>query len=36
VVFDFADSRSGQHARDFLRSGDEAKRWRGTLVCDDF
>ena len=36
MVFDFADSRSGQHARDFLRNGDEAKRWCGTLVCDDF
>jgi transposase len=30
VVYDFADSRSGQHARDFL--GD----WRGSLVCDDY
>jgi hypothetical protein len=30
VVFDFAQTRSGEHARDFL--GD----WRGTLVCDDF
>lgn len=29
-VYDFADSRAGQHARDFL--GD----WRGTLVCDDY
>jgi len=34
VVFDFAESRAGQHARDFL--GVEADRWRGTLVCDDF
>ena len=30
VVYDFADSRAGSHARDFL--GD----WRGTLVCDDY
>jgi transposase len=30
VVYDFADSRAGEHARDFL--GD----WRGQLVCDDF
>lgn len=30
VVYDFAESRSGEHARRFL--GD----WRGALVCDDF
>ncbi len=30
VVYDFAESRAGKHARDFL--GD----WRGTLVCDDY
>jgi transposase len=30
VVYDFADSRSGQHAREFL--GD----WSGKLVCDDY
>jgi transposase len=30
VVYDFADSRSGQHARDFLGS------WAGKLVCDDY
>ena len=30
AVYDFADSRAGEHARDFL--GD----WRGQLVCDDF
>jgi transposase len=30
VVFDFADSRAGRHAREFL--GD----WRGALVCDDY
>jgi transposase len=30
VVYDFADGRSGEHARDFLGP------WRGKLVCDDF
>ena len=30
VVFDFAESRGGKHAEQFL------ERWRGTLVCDDF
>lgn len=30
VVYDFAESRAGQHAREFL--GD----WRGILVCDDY
>ncbi len=35
MVFDFADSRGGQHARAFLRLGGE-NGWRGTLVCDDF
>ena len=35
VVFDFADSRAGQHARDFLGVS-PAAGWRGTLVCDDF
>jgi len=30
VVFDFADSRAGRHAKAFL--GD----WRGRLVCDDY
>lgn len=38
VVFDFADSRGGQHARDFLglpgTSGQAG--WQGKLVCDDF
>jgi transposase len=35
VVFDFADSRAGRHARTFLGAGDE-HGWRGTLVCDDY
>jgi len=30
VVYDFADSRAGEHARTFL--GD----WQGRLVCDDY
>lgn len=38
VVFDFADSRGGQHARDFLGlPGTPSKpAWQGKLVCDDF
>lgn len=35
VVFDFAESRAGQHARDFLGLPGE-DGWHGTLVCDDF
>jgi transposase len=35
VVFDFADSRGGQHARAFLRLPG-AQGWRGKLVCDDY
>lgn len=30
VVYDFTDSRAGQHARNFLGE------WSGTLVCDDY
>jgi transposase len=30
VVFDFAESRGGRHAGQFLG------QWRGTLVCDDY
>ena len=30
VVYDFCESRAGEHARNFL--GD----WKGALVCDDF
>ena len=38
VVFDFADSRGGQHVREFLRlPGNESNPgWKGRLVCDDF
>ena len=35
VVFDFAESRAGLHAREFLGlPGDHG--WRGKLVCDDY
>src|SRR5882757_9118313 len=30
VIYDFADSRSGVHAREFLG------KWSGKLVCDDY
>jgi transposase len=30
VVYDFAEGRSGAHARTFLED------WKGTLVCDDY
>ncbi|EXD47768.1 transposase IS66 family protein, partial [Acinetobacter baumannii 662545-1347] len=30
MIYDFQDSRSGQHAEDFL------KGWQGHLVCDDY
>ena len=30
VVYDFAETRGGRHARDFLGN------WKGTLVCDDY
>lgn len=30
VVFDFAETRGGEHARNFLG------KWQGTLVCDDY
>ena len=38
VVFDFADSRGGQHVREFLGlPGSENKPgWKGQLVTDDF
>ena len=38
VVFDFADSRGGQHAREFLGlPGTPCQPgWQGKLVCDDF
>ncbi|CAM5798331.1 IS66 family transposase ISBcen19 [Rhizobacter fulvus] len=38
VVFDFADSRGGQHVRAFLGlpGSAEAPGWKGRLVTDDF
>jgi len=38
VVFDFADSRGGQHVRDFLGlpGTQDTPGWQGRLVCDDF
>jgi len=38
VVFDFADSRGGQHVRSFLRLPGTADNpgWKGSLVTDDF
>ena len=30
VVYDFCESRAGEHARNFLGE------WRGALICDDF
>ena len=38
VVFDFAETRGGQHVRDFLRLPGSTDRpgWQGSLVTDDF
>ncbi len=38
VVFDFADSRGGQHVRDFLKlpGAEHRPGWKGKLVTDDF
>jgi transposase len=38
VVFDFADSRGGQHVREFLGlpGTDQNPGWKGKLVSDDF
>lgn len=42
VVYDFAESRSGEHAKVFLGhagepgADDPVKGWRGSLVCDDY
>ncbi|WP_419964689.1 IS66 family transposase [Pelomonas cellulosilytica] len=35
VVFNFAETRGGQNARDFLQLGTSAS-WKGSLVVDDF
>ena len=34
VIYDFAQSRTGEHARAFLQREGEA--WQGKLVCDDY
>ena len=37
VVFDFAESRGGQHPREFLKlDAQDGALWQGTLVVDDF
>jgi transposase len=38
VIFDFTESRGGEHARDFLGIDTDVagSGWRGTLVCDDY
>ena len=36
VVYDFCESRSGEHARAFLGKSDDDAGWSGTLVCDDY
>jgi transposase len=38
VVFDFAESRAGLHAREFLGlpGNDQNRGWHGKLVCDDY
>lgn len=35
VVYDFTESRSGEHPRAFLGRG-TPQAWRGSLVCDDY
>ena len=35
VVYDFCESRSGEHARRLLGHGTN-KAWKGSLICDDF
>jgi transposase len=36
VVYDFCESRAGEHARAFLGKSDQDGGWSGTLVCDDY
>lgn len=36
VVYDFCESRAGEHARKFLGKTDINSGWSGTLVCDDY
>jgi transposase len=35
VVFNFAETRAGENAREFLHIGED-DAWQGTLVCDDY
>jgi transposase len=35
VVYDFTNSRSGEHPRAFLGHGTDSA-WKGSLVCDDY
>lgn len=35
VVFNFAETRGGQNARDFLKLGTDAS-WKGSSIVDDF
>ena len=35
VVYDYTESRSGQHPRTFLGHGTDGA-WKGSLVCDDY
>jgi transposase len=36
VVYDFCESRAGEHARAFLGKTGTDSGWSGTLVCDDY
>lgn len=36
VIYDFCESRAGEHAGAFLGKSDEDGGWSGTLVCDDY
>jgi len=36
VVYDFCETRAGEHARAFLGTSAEQGGWQGTLVCDDY
>ncbi|UUZ78250.1 IS66 family transposase [Polaromonas sp. P1(28)-13] len=36
VVYDFCESRAGEHARAFLGKSNDGGGWTGQLVCDDY
>ena len=36
VVYDFCETRAGEHARAFLGTDTEQGGWSGKLVCDDY